>query len=1342
MNHELQRFGNKLKLYALKEEESKYYKDLAFNDIQWGASHLFAELLLQSKRKTQKLDRNKVEKMVANFNKANRSKVDVCELVDKCWIRFILDEVRVPSEISSAISDLKRSDKFNLSLLSALKRNSLTENEFLKGVLVSELEKIETQENPSELLETYFDKTSLREEIYKLKPFYQNLLYLESNKDNLSFITLLDDLQGLENYLLEKSTIDPILTKHRKTFPKTPKFEYFVDNDILRKEDEDFILNFRYGELDYWKGIGDRIASILYDKLNQNDTIDELVILKWLDRIYMNNYWPIDFCKYLNRYNKDAFIKTATNLVLKEEDIIMSNKELSKLVLDSKPSGMQGIINKEEIRFNFDLDWTYYAKLEELIRFDNCTQGCVLWHQESRIKLMFLIRCIILNDESLNTEGEHFANVFKLLEISHNSPYLIHQIYKGISEYRPEIIPYLIIDKTYGAYGLAMLRDLQLNEYLFESTDNHRVGLKISFHNTELLIDGFKLMLCNGTDSTTLSQHLFDCLKLVFQDKYISMNQLDRRCGHIRRLSEKDAKKILNVIPTIINDIHGKASRNISLIDALLIDIFEFLQNFKAPIARSNLIDIPFWKFDFAFWIIARLKSNHEKGVQELVDKVYSWIKEELSQFLHMDKIETQDCQTSEPTFKTVGWDSNQLGFELIPWDKLVIYLYEKHELDSFLSKHIPSFDCSNLEEYDKSYYGDFNRLQGNKIRFLLRIVLLAHQKVNLKHHELINLNISVTPLLASLRSFIKKIVLSYFVEDIHNDKADIFNEFYENETFTFIEYPLLNAVVQEMNLFPMSERKEVIKKFFEQSKDLLRMLDFYEGLVAIGDKAYIKELIEQIDLDKFLKNERLLSRIEDILIKSINTDELTTQAQIVLNYFEQITKTKKINDEKNELLLYHLKLLMAYRNRDNDEIEKIPLPTGNLGNSKSKILAEEKKIFFQALFDLERGEIEKAKKKYDGLIQRNPKNIQVAVNRFYSEIRLAEIRSDFDEKRTLYQNAIENWNYMRGKFSPDELSSYQETIELNELTVYSNLGNDKEFTEIWIKLTPNQIFKKDYIILRTEHLIKQKRDKDAIDFLKEAKDFHKLYNNTDPKFFDELFLKLEQGEVLDQLRRDYERIIALTDRELFQIVPNVVNPKKSIDEFILYELIGSINSLLNKVAIFKNNSHEDEYNDLIEVLMDARLGAWNRNIFAQRRIGHSDSEKDNVGEADLSQSIGLDTITYEALRFYDHKTNGTNWTRLEEHIKKSFNYDSSRSIYYLIVYYEQETHFAEIWQEYKKRIISIKFNDEVSLIEKEVEDITEQFLNSSSIKIGKTIHNSKAVMYHIFVNIKYKLNS
>ena len=94
-------------------------------------------------------------------------------------------------------------------------------------------------------------------------------------------------------------------------------------------------------------------------------------------------------------------------------------------------------------------------------------------------------------------------------------------------------------------------------------------------------------------------------------------------------------------------------------------------------------------------------------------------------------------------------------------------------------------------------------------------------------------------------------------------------------------------------------------------------------------------------------------------------------------------------------------------------------------------------------------------------------------------------------------------------------------------------------------------------------------------------------------------------------------------------------------------------------------------------------------------------------------------------------------------YLEKIFNYYHQRSAFLILVYDIgiEGDDFNKKWLHYKTKIIpKARFNDVYKLVSP-INDLTVEFgMENSAIKVGQSLHESGVIIYHIFININYKL--
>src|SRR5690606_18795768 len=108
----------------------------------------------------------------------------------------------------------------------------------------------------------------------------------------------------------------------------------------------------------------------------------------------------------------------------------------------------------------------------------------------------------------------------------------------------------------------------------------------------------------------------------------------------------------------------------------------------------------------------------------------------------------------------------------------------------------------------------------------------------------------------------------------------------------------------------------------------------------------------------------------------------------------------------------------------------------------------------------------------------------------------------------------------------------------------------------------------------------------------------------------------------IDELKSFYHKIFSSTPNKLVRIIPNDINDKEKLDEFIVNEIIIASNKMLEKIKSISDIKNEDKYNDILEIVLDSRLNHLGWHIGEQSRGGFSapknGTEGLQPGERDL----------------------------------------------------------------------------------------------------------------------------
>jgi hypothetical protein len=98
---------------------------------------------------------------------------------------------------------------------------------------------------------------------------------------------------------------------------------------------------------------------------------------------------------------------------------------------------------------------------------------------------------------------------------------------------------------------------------------------------------------------------------------------------------------------------------------------------------------------------------------------------------------------------------------------------------------------------------------------------------------------------------------------------------------------------------------------------------------------------------------------------------------------------------------------------------------------------------------------------------------------------------------------------------------------------------------------------------------------------------------------------------------------------------------------------------------------------------------------------------------------------------------------RTESHLKKIFDYHHNKNHFITLIYdLSTQANFERRWNTYLNDTISkIEFPSGFEINEDKTKDVTDEFdYKNSAIKIGVTAHGTNTNIYHLMVNLNYKV--
>ncbi|UOY07221.1 hypothetical protein L0P88_01400 [Muricauda sp. SCSIO 64092] len=1312
------------------------YQDEVIRDSQvWNAPLFFAEVLWNSNRPIKGIDRKSFDVLVKKYNSKYES-ANVNDIFNRFWLREILGFIHIPSAVRSVLFDYEK-HKMHYKELQFLNEVSGDSQDWTTDKFEYEAKKFAT-ENEIEvdtewLLGSGFIKKSEVENSFKIRfsEYYSTLIEYWKDFQFLNYLKL--QLQGLLNksISIEIKKFSSILDNHKSVYPSTPKLDYFLDNQYIKSIGDAYVIQNPHNNDLLKIGDEDQMATLLWRKLRNEkpDGNPRNIVLEFLG---MLNTISDDFVfgEKLTQHEQRLFMDGALELIFLEPDIKGREEEFKKCRLDSSFRG-SNLIYEHNFRENEKLE---YAKdvvdlFERMDHMEKQVQNNIFFGQYCRSNIYSLLGSIIKMDvpfarieEGGTQRTIHFPAIKKLLKESLERPFLVWSIYNYLKWIRPEVIPYLLIEPDYDTLGF----------FLLTSYKNEHVYKDISYEiRTKTLIDALKLSLSNRLQSNEIThkenaKFLFNVFNWLNKDKYRKnvaspdpvkaiemMAQIDKRESDLLKTVEKFPEKEYNVhayIPT-------------HFLPKVLPDLVNHIINYeeKQFFARGTLA-FPLFKFDMLSWLFKYVLNNghlQEISKQPQLEKSLS---ESFVQ-LFLDAIETGskkkiDFDGKKKKSIIPSWTASSQRIEKIEWWPIFVLAYRTGSLKELL---VPQFQFIKTE--DK--FEEQNRFNAKKLRTHLTVLMLVLDEIN----DNLNGLILCSSEIEELRTTIEYQLIDYverFGVASNRFKVNIFDKFYDR-TFNSFNDQLLPKIAELGNSFENRNRLRLWEAL-SSSQNLCQLLILVENIKASGFKAFLLRKIKEIDVEAFLKRNNWLE-VQNAYYGLSKYNELTKEAEIASEYWKNSGPTKSLGQDF-EKRVFESHLINAYTKRDEVAIDDVEEPK-NVINILSELKPFEQKQFYKALVRFE-NDPKTAYRSFDDLLKVKPKYISVALNRFAAKISWAQNENNV----TLFREALQEWRDYADSKLEEELDFIKDKVAYNILTIQLHLKNHFTFEKIYTGLDRITQLNPDFVELKVTSLLERKIEEQAKMLVQRSIEFNE-YKNYENELLKNLYQKLENSTNNQQTVK--ELIAQIIPKHSLNVLRELAKEDfmapERFGKNLSFQIAVSLQKLLKKLPTIDNLGHENQYNDLLEMILEERLQNFSLTVKDQSLGGYSESGK-GMGSRDITVLEG----TRELAVIEPFKN--TSKSVIQSHISKLFNYTPNRGFLVVVLYdFEDAYTLEERWKKYHEKILkSLKYPKGFDLVDNSIEDISEELgFKNNPIKIAVSLHGVDAQLFHIMVNICYK---
>ena len=1066
VNHKQQEKIKEIQLFIKTHTfSSNIYKeqDALDADFEWNASLFFAKAIYIAEITSREFTIHQFNKFKKKYEQNNKS-INTKKLFQKFWLRKIIDKVKIAGTVSSAcssfdkISTCKKELEFLFKAFPEGKegKSKITKVEF------NQIKKQYEKENKLTLNDRKLYKqdwvSSKNEgdiEIYNINYYYKPYLdsweefqFLSAYKEQISE----DEDKGLK---IEKSSFDKLYKSFCQFYPKTVSVKKLLTQSVLKSDGAFYYLNFLNTEPRYWSTLEDQITAHYWQLLIDDNSLasDEDRIKLLLNQILPFG-WPTDFLLLVPNKSKKRFLDAAIGIIVNEKDLNEVECEFRKVSIDADfgSSKIEALFHNQEDYDDFSLNKEdYFELLESLNKWEEKSQTNYLYGQRSQKEISFLTKIIIAHDYEVEREenGEpdnptvyFFKRIFTLFEQVLDKPILLWNIKSYILMSRREFLPYLIIDKKYTSMAF------QLIDYMGEYFSKDEKGQNLE----KLWIKSMNLAL---PVIRSLAQES-DSAKLVFQiyrqlnrDKYfIPYHRQKKYENQNRKEKEKKELAVLSLIEnSLLFDHKVYGSYEQYLIPEIFNDLIDlFIRLNSKPLYNNGTISFPMLQWGGLAWLMkcsTYWKYQNQFGVK--LPNIHSLTNTFFK--LYIDRIEVTEIDKYNFIERKEEkglplWSEKIERLEHVEWIYPIYFIYKQQKLNSFLEPRFYFSPTANQYHKENQFTADKLRTHIGVLLQVLRKLILPSIPYGFKKEDL-----------AEIKSRIEQQIIDYLknhTKDLPEEgKLDLFNYNKEWAYNNSEKEALLPQIARALHWF---NKKEPLINVIIESQDIIKVLTLIRWTTSEGLKHMLLEKIKQSDIQAFLEKTHWIPEIQEALLEMSNYPQLLEKLIPIVAFWENNISKKGII---YEVPIYQVKMLLAYHNRNEIELNAINVPKNQIGHPLNELSHKDHKQFYKALIRLENNP-DSSYQIFKQLSSQYPQYPVLSLNQMAAKINMGKSKGD---SPNLYREALEELQVYITSNNNLEEESIKATFTTNRLFILFKLQEFDELDKVYEDLDmPHQL--------------------------------------------------------------------------------------------------------------------------------------------------------------------------------------------------------------------------------------------------------------------------------------------
>ncbi|NEN25412.1 hypothetical protein G3O08_18095 [Cryomorpha ignava] len=1317
-------------------------------DLKWNASLFLAKSIHLAEIREQELIIEQFNQFKKDYELRSETHIDTSVLFQKDWLRNILGIVKIAGTVSSACYEFKKISDYYYELdfiFNYLNKNPDASKNLTRELISHEKERYEADNDLSLNIEWTINqltphRNNNNEKALEINPYYSSFL---SHWEEFKFLSAYKDrISSSENKGLKiaKKDLGNLHKSFKQFYSKTPSIATLIGQKLFKAEGGFYYLDLHNVDISYWSTLGDPISAGYWQCLVEDISFinDEDRVKKFLHQIFYFG-WHSDFLNHTTAASKKRFLDAACTLLIVEPDLNGIDSEFKKVSIDGSfgSSETRLLFHDREVYDDFTLNNTDHFELfESLDNWEEKANTTFLYGQRSREDITFLIKVIITHDYEVerketkdddNPEIHYYKIVFKLLEESLTKPFLFWNIKCFVIMCRREFIPHLIKHSSYTSLAFQFID--RIGEYL-PHEDKEKIHKVIWVKSIELAIYTIRSVVQKGI----ASKLIFQIFRQLNSKKYnIPYNRQKLTENLSRKEREEKEKAVLNLIedsPLHNQTLHGGSGRNQFLIPELFNELTKlFIDLLSKPKYNNGTISFPMLQWDGISWLMKcgtywKYKTHFEINPPDVDTLTNSFFQ------LYIDRIEVTEIKKYNffEMKEEKGlplWSEKIERLEYIEWIYPIYWIHAQGNLGSFLSPKFP-FKTSIEEDYREwnGFVIDKLRTHIGVLLQVLRQLVIPSIPFGLERAKL-----------QEIKLRIEQQIIDYLNQHIKNipgkGRVDLFNYNKERAFQRSEKEALLPQVARALNWF--SKKEQIIQAIIE-TQDIVKILTIAKWITSAGVKNKLIEKIKQSDIKTFLEETHWIPEIQQALLEISNYPQLILQINQVVEFWKKKVSKKS---REYEIQLYQTKMLLAYFDNDEERLDTINEPDSR-NHSPSELSNGDYKQFYRGLLRL-KDSPEFSYSIFSKLSMKYPQYDSLALNRMAAKINIADESKDLK----IYKEALEEWEVYALQVNINKEEDLGSTFITNKLYILLKQGDYDELDSFYSKLEMPYQMLPDVLTVKVESLIGRERKKieEASVLLEEAENYHQFLGAGENEFIEALKVKVGDIDDVELLISYYSRIFNSSPEKLIEILPQDLNGQRQLQTFIMTEIAGAAKMMLDKIVSLSDIKSEDKYNDVIQLLLNAKMNPWGWFITDQSRGGYSDSQnkskKRQPGERDLK--ISNKKGTFSVCEAFIYRRPAT----AKRHLKKIFDYYHQRDNLHILIYDLGDSIQAGInWTKYLNSILpETDYPNEFKYISSK--DVSIDFGHkNSAIKIAQSIHEGDMTLYHIFVNLNYNVNN